>query len=49
MSGFLGKEIDLRDFDHDLYYKELEKRIATSKRKTTVNDSVAGNMGDSFR
>ena len=49
MSGFLGKEIDLRDFDHDEYYKELEKRIATSRRKTTVTDSVAGNMGDSFR
>jgi predicted dehydrogenase len=49
MSGFLGKEIALKDFDHDLYYEELSKRIATSRRKTNVNDSIAGNMGDSFR
>ncbi len=49
LSGFLGKEIELADFDNDKFYEELSKRIATSKRKTTVKESVASDMGASFR
>jgi predicted dehydrogenase len=49
MSGFLGKEIDIRSFDNELFYEELSKRIATSKRKTNVKDTVASDMGASFR
>ena len=32
LSGFLGKEVTL-PIDEDLYYEELKKRIATSRRK----------------
>ena len=48
MSGFLGKEIELKDFDHDLFYEELKKRIATSRRKENVKEAKV-DMGDSFR
>ena len=40
LSSFLNKEIEL-PFDEELYYEELKKRIATSKRKTNVVSSVA--------
>jgi predicted dehydrogenase len=49
MSGFLGKEIEIKNFDHDLFYEELKKRIATSRRKEKVNENATVNMGDSFR
>ncbi len=49
LSGFLGKEIDIATFDNDLFYEELKKRIATSKRKTSVKEAVANDMGASFR
>ncbi len=35
LSAFLGKEIEL-PFDEELYYDELMKRVATSRRKTDV-------------
>ncbi len=35
LSAFLGKEIEL-PFDAELYYEELMKRVATSRRKTNV-------------
>ena len=35
LSSFLGKEVEL-PIDEDLYYEELMKRVATSKRKTNV-------------
>ena len=40
LSSWLGKEITL-PFDEDLYYNELMKRVATSKRKTDVKEVVA--------
>ena len=40
LSSWLGKEITL-PFDEDLYYNELMKRVATSKRKESVNEVVA--------
>lgn len=40
LSSWLGKEITL-PFDEDLYYNELMKRVATSKRKENVNEVVA--------
>jgi len=49
LSGFLGKMVEL-PFDEDLYYEELSKRIATSRRKENVRatyvdieDTFAGN------
>lgn len=49
LSSWLGKEIDLRSLDHELFYEELMKRVKTSRRKTTVVESVSGDMGASFR
>ena len=40
LSSWLGKEITL-PFDEDMYYNELMKRVATSKRKKSVNEVVA--------
>ena len=40
LSSWLGKEITL-PFDEDLYYNELMKRVATSKRKESVNEVVS--------
>ncbi len=48
LSSWLDKEIDLATFDDDLFYAELEKRIATSKRKTRVVKAENINMNDSF-
>ena len=49
LSSFLGKTVEL-PIDEDLYYEELKKRMATSRRKTTVkavfadtSSSYAGN------
>ena len=38
LSGWLGKTVDL-PFDEDLYYDELMKRVATSKRRTEVKEA----------
>ena len=40
LSSWLDKEIDLTNFDSDLFYEELKKRIATSRRKTTTREVV---------
>ena len=48
LSAWTGKEIDLRNFDHELYYEELMKRVATSRRKTTVANTVAADMNSTF-
>ncbi len=40
LSAFLGKEIEL-PFDEQLYYDELMKRVATSRRKENVTEVVA--------
>ncbi|MBR2444285.1 MAG: Gfo/Idh/MocA family oxidoreductase [Clostridia bacterium] len=36
LSSWLGKEIVLKDLDHDLFYSELEKRIKSSRGKKEV-------------
>ena len=48
LSAFTGKTVDLTNFDHDLYYEELMKRVATSKRKTAVAQNVITNMDNTF-
>jgi len=44
LSSWLDKEITL-PFDEELYYNELMKRVATSKRKTKVKEVVADTSG----
>ena len=48
LSSFLGKEIDIESFDHELYYNELMKRVATSKRKTATVAATAADMDNTF-
>ena len=48
LSSWLGKEIDLTNFDDELFYSELEKRIKTSKRKTEVTEVGTVDMNASF-
>ena len=40
LSGFLGKEVEL-PFDDELFYEELMKRVATSRKKENVNTVFA--------
>ena len=40
LSAFLGKEVEI-PFDEELYYNELMKRVATSKRKVGVKSVFA--------
>lgn len=40
LSSWLGKMVDI-PFDDELYYEELMKRVATSRRKTNVTEIVA--------
>ncbi len=47
LSAWTGKEIDLATFDHAIFKAELMKRVATSRRKTTVS-TVATNMDETF-
>lgn len=49
LSSWLGREITVAEFDHELFYEELMKRVATSRKKTTVNTDVVVKMGDSFK
>jgi predicted dehydrogenase len=48
LSAWLDKTISLDDFDHELYYNELMKRVATSRRKTNVTEAVAADMSNTF-
>ena len=48
LSSWLGKEIEIAEFDDELFYAELEKRIKTSKRKTNVVKAEKIYMQDSF-
>lgn len=49
LSSWLGKEITIDDFDNELFYEELKKKIATSKRKANVKEATAKDMGASFK
>ena len=44
LSAWLGKEIDIQNFDHELYYQELMKRVKTSRRKVAASSVTAGDM-----
>lgn len=44
LSAFLGKEVSF-PFDEDLYYDELMKRVATSRRKTGVKSVFTDTSG----
>jgi hypothetical protein len=44
LSAWLGQEVKL-PFDEDLYYEELMKRVATSRRKVEVASTVADTEG----
>jgi len=44
LSAWLGQEVKL-PFDEDLYYDELMKRVATSRRKVEVKAAVADTEG----
>ena len=46
LSDWLGKTVDI-PLDEDLYYEELMKRVATSRRKT-VTDAVVADVGNTF-
>ena len=48
LSSWLDKEIDLTSFDSELFYEELSKRIATSRRKSTVKEVGTVDMNASF-
>ena len=48
LSSWLGKEIVLSEFDDELFYSELKKRIDTSRRKSTVVKTSKIDMQDSF-
>ena len=47
LSAWTGKEIELENFDHELYYEELMKRVKTSRRKTNVTGVVC-DLNDTF-
>lgn len=44
LSAFLNREVTL-PIDDDLYYSELQKRVATSRRKTGVVEQIANTEG----
>jgi hypothetical protein len=46
LSAFLNKEVEI-PFDEELYYNELMKRVATSKRKVGVQ-SVFSDTSNSY-
>ncbi len=48
LSAWTGKEIDIASFDHELYYEELKKRIATSRRKTNVTETDPVDMSNTY-
>ena len=45
LSAWLGKEIDVATLDEELFYSELQKRVATSRRKANVTEQVADTSG----
>lgn len=48
LSAWTDKTVVLGEMDHELYFSELMKRAAVSRRKTSVSDTVAEDMGDTF-
>ena len=48
LSAWTGKTVDVATFDHDLYYEELMKRVATSRRKTVSANTATADMDGTF-
>ncbi len=48
LSAWTGKTVDVAHFDHDLYYEELMKRVATSQGKNDVVESGPVSMGATY-
>jgi hypothetical protein len=48
LSSFTGKTVEIDKLDHESFYNELMKRVATSRRKLHVTETVAGDMSDTF-
>ncbi len=48
LSAWLDKEIEVASFDHELFYDELMKRVATSRRKETTAPTVTADMNSTF-
>ena len=48
LSAFTNQTIEIDSLDHDLFYDELMKRVATSRRKVNVTEAVAGDMSGTF-
>ncbi len=47
-SAWMNETVDIDTFDHERYYEELMKRVATSRRKTNVSEAVAVDMSNTF-
>lgn len=45
LSAWLDKDIEVADLDDELYYNELMKRVATSRRKADVKAVVNDTNG----
>lgn len=45
LSAWLNKDIEIATFDDELYYNELMKRVATSRRKADVKATVNDTSG----
>ncbi len=48
LSAWTGKTVDVAAFDHDLYYEELMKRVATSRAKTNVTEAAPVDMKSTY-
>ncbi len=48
LSAWTGKTIDVPNFDHELYYNELQKRIDTSVRKVVTNNAGPADLSDTY-
>ena len=48
LSAWTDKTIEIANLDHELFYEELMKRVATSKRKTSVKEVFARDMDNTF-
>ncbi len=48
LSAWTGKTVELNNLDHDLYYEELMKRVATSRRKANVVEAEPVDMSKTY-
>lgn len=48
LSAWTGQTVVIDQLDHELYYRMLMERVATSRRKTNVTEAFADDMSDTF-